>query len=118
MTEERDGSKWIDIEAVGRDEASVMRLLDRLPDAERYETDACGMHGMLPRNKHVVGKGGAVNWREGLHSMLRGRLNGLARRAKRRAKSIETSVNLIALVFCHKSNSMPLNIENTRRIIY
>lgn len=88
-----------------------------LLDVDHYETDACGMHGMLPRNKHVVGKGGAVNWREGLHSMLRGRLNGLARRAKRRAKSIEMPVNPLALVFCHKSNSMPLNIGNTRRII-
>ena len=52
----------------GRDEATFLRLLDRLPDAERYETDAYGVYGTLPVNKHVVGKCGAVNWNEGLHS--------------------------------------------------
>ena len=45
----------------GRDEATFMRLLERLPDAERYETDAYGVYGTLPVNKHVVGKYGAVN---------------------------------------------------------
>ncbi len=75
MVEERGGSGWIDFEVGGRDEATFLRLLERLPDAERYETDAYGVYGALPVNKHVVGKYGAVNWNEGLHSALRGKLN-------------------------------------------
>ena len=70
--EERDGSGWIDFEVGGRDESPFLRLLERLPDAERYETDAYGVYGALPVNKPVVGKYGPVNWNEGLHSMLRG----------------------------------------------
>ena len=38
--EERDGSRWMDFEVGCRDEAIPMRLLEWLPDAERYETDA------------------------------------------------------------------------------
>ena len=86
----------------GRDEASFLRLLERLPDAERYETAAYGVYGTLPINKHVVGKYGAVNWNEGLPSMLRGKLNRLARRTKGCAKRVDMLVNLLALVFCVK----------------
>ena len=53
-------------------------------------------------NKHVVGKCGAVNWNEGLRSMLRGKLNRLVRRTKGYTKSIEMLVNLLALVFLAK----------------
>ena len=53
--EERDGSRWMNFEVRGRDESTFMRLLERLPDAERYETDAYGVYGALPVNKHVVG---------------------------------------------------------------
>ena len=100
--EERDGSGWIDFEVGGRDEATFLRLLERLPDAERYETDAYGVYGTLPVNKHMVGKCGAVNWNEGLHSMLRGKLNRLVRRTKGYTKSVDMLVNLLALVFCYK----------------
>ena len=67
-------------EVCGRDESTFLRLLERLPDAERYEADAYGVYGALPVNKHVVGKCVAVNRNEGLHSMLRGKLNRLVRR--------------------------------------
>ena len=40
-----------------------------------------------PLNKHKVGKGGAVNRNEGLHSALRGKLNRLARRTKGYSKT-------------------------------
>ena len=56
VVEERDGSRWIDFEVGGRDEATFLRLPERLPDAERYETDAYGVYGTLPVNKYVVGK--------------------------------------------------------------
>ncbi len=82
VVEERDGSRWMDFEVGGRDESTFLRLLERLPDAERYETDAYGVYRALPVNKHVVGRYGAVNWNEGLHSMLRGKLNRLVRRTK------------------------------------
>ena len=41
----------------------------------------------LPAGRHVVGKGGAVNWNEGLHSECRTRLNRLGRRTKGYTKS-------------------------------
>ena len=85
-------------EVEGRDEAA----LERLPDAEPYESDGYKVYEWLPYNKHVVGKYSAVNRNDGLHSMLRGKLNRLARRAKGCVKSIEMLVNLLALVFCAK----------------
>ena len=66
VVEERYGSRGIDFEVGGRDEATFLRLMECLPDAERYETDAYGVYGALPGNKHVVGKYGAVNWNEGV----------------------------------------------------
>ena len=55
VVEERDGSRWMDFEVGGRDESTFLRLMERLPDAARYETDAYGVYGALPVNKHVVG---------------------------------------------------------------
>ena len=78
VVEERDCSSWMDFEVGGRDEATFLRLLERLPDAERYETDAYGVYVALPVNKHVVGKCGAVNWNEGLPSMLRGKAEAVS----------------------------------------
>ena len=40
VVEECDGSGWIDFEVCGRDESPFLRLLERLLDAERCETDA------------------------------------------------------------------------------
>lgn len=65
MVEERDGSRWMDFEVGRRDETAPLRLLERLPDSERYETDGYRAYECLPHNKHVVGKGSAVNWRNG-----------------------------------------------------
>ena len=79
MVEERDGGRWTDSDEVGgRDESIFLRLLERLPDTER----AYGVYGAMPVNKHKVGKSGAVNRSEGLHSTLRSKLNRLARRTK------------------------------------
>ena len=75
------GNRWKDFEVVDRSEDALLRLLERLPDAERYETDACGVYGTLPVNKHVVGKYGAVNWNEAPRSMLCGKSNRLARQS-------------------------------------
>ena len=104
VVEEHDGVRLMDFEVGGRDERAFMRLLERLPDAERYETDAYGVYGTLPVNKHVVGKYGAVNWNEGLHSMLRGKSNRLVRRTKGCTKRVGMPVNLSDLVFCDNIN--------------
>ena len=95
------------------DESAFMRLLERLSDAERYDLDAYGVYGTLPIKKHVhvVGKYGAVNRNGGLHSMLSGKLNRLVRWTKGCAKSVDMSVNLLALYSA--TSSMPLTIENT-----
>ncbi len=100
--EERDGSRWIDFEVGGRDESTFMRLLERMSDAALRDIRLRSVCGTLPVNKHVVRKYGAVNWNDGLHSMLRSKLNRLARRTKGCAKSVDMLVNLLALVFCAK----------------
>ena len=73
-----------------------------MPDTERYETDAYGVYGELPVNKHVVGKARGSELERGLRSVLRGKLNRLAHRAKGCAKSVDMPVNPLALVFCAK----------------
>ena len=56
-----------------------MRLYERLPEAALYRTDGYRVYGWLPADRHEVGKGGEVNWNEGLPSWCRGRLNRLHR---------------------------------------
>ena len=47
----------------------------------------------------MIGKGGAVNRNEGLHSKLRSKLNRLVRRTKGYTKSVEMLKHLLAIVF-------------------
>ena len=70
-----------------------------MPYVERYVPDTYGVYGALPVNKHMLGRYGAVNWSEGQRYILRCKLNRLARLTKGYAKSVETLVNLLALVF-------------------
>ena len=60
----------------------------RQPAARLYGTYAYRVYGWLPADRHQVGKGGAVNWNEGLHSWCRGQLNRLHRRTKGYTKSV------------------------------
>ena len=53
-----------------------------------YGTDGYRVYGWLPADRHEVGKGGAVNRNEGLHSWCRGKLNRLHRRMKRCTKRV------------------------------
>ncbi len=99
VVEERDGVRWRMYEVGGRDLSAFSRLLDRLPGADRYETDAYPVYEWLPRDRHVIGKGGAVNWNEGLHSKLRSKLNRLVRRTKGYTKSVEMLKHMLAIVF-------------------
>ena len=75
-----------------------MRLYGRLPEAERYRSDAYQVYGWLPASRHVVGKGGEVNRNEGLHSRLRDRINRLHRKTKGYSKSLAMLSGSIALV--------------------
>jgi len=80
VVEEADGSRWVDFEVGDRSEATFLRLYERLPEAERYYSDAYGVYqSWLPPGRHAVGKGGMVNRNEGLHSEWRGRLKRLMR---------------------------------------
>ena len=99
MVEEPDGVRWRMYEVGGRDESAFSRLLDRLPGADKYEMDAYPVYEWLPRDRHAIGKGGAVNWNEGLHSKLRSKLNRLVRRTKGYTKSVEMLKHLLAVVF-------------------
>ena len=97
VVEERDGIRWRMYEVGGKDASAFSRLLDRLPGAYRYETDAYRMYEWLTRDRHVIGKGGAVNRNEGLHSKLRSKLNRLVRRTKGYTKSVEMLEHLLAI---------------------
>ena len=55
------------------------------------------LYARLPAGRHVVGKGGAVNWNEGLHSERRTRLNRLGRRTKGCGESRDLLECLLAL---------------------
>ena len=98
VVEEADGQRWVDFEVGDRSEAAFLRLYNRLPEAERYRTDAYQVYGWLPADRHEVGKGGEVNRNEGLHSRLRDKLNRLHRRTKGYSKSITMLSDSIALV--------------------
>ena len=97
VVKERDGVRWQMYEVGGKDESEFSRLLDRLPGADRYETAAYPMYWGLPQDKHVIDKGGAVNRNESLHSKLRSKLNGLARRAMGYTKRVKMLKHLMAI---------------------
>ena len=81
------GNWWKDLEVGDRSEVTFLRLLERLPNTLRYSIDAYGAYGCLLVNKRRVGKGGAVNRNDGLHSALRVGLNRLVRRTKDYSKT-------------------------------
>ena len=74
MWEDQDGSRRADFEVGDRSETAFLRLYEGLPEAERYCSDGYEVYGWLPSDRHEVGKGGPVNWNEGLHSRLPHRL--------------------------------------------
>ena len=99
VVEEPAGRLWADFEVGDRSENTFQRRYARLPDAELHRSDAYGVYrSWLPPSSHVVGKGGAVNWNEGLHSWLRSKLNRLGRRTKGYTKSAEMLVYSVALL--------------------
>ena len=86
---ERDGRRWVDLAVGDRSENTFLRWYDRLPAtaavycSRRYavyrrfpqdrrcrakEDPASRAALLLIRDRHCVGKGGAVNWNAGLHS--------------------------------------------------
>ena len=58
--EDESGNRWEDFDVWDRSEVALLRLLERLPDAERYSSDAYGAYGCLPMNKRKgrQGRGG------------------------------------------------------------
>ena len=98
VIEEADGRLWVDFEVGDRSATTFLRLYERLPEAEWYCSDRYRVYEWLPRNRHRMKKGGAVNRNEGLHSVWRGKLNRLARRTKGYTKSVEMLVGSIAWV--------------------
>ncbi len=98
VIEEEDGSRWVDFQVGDRSEVTFLRLYDRLPEAKLYRSDAYRVYEWLPANRHVVGKGGAVNWNEGLHSRLRDKLKRLQRKTKGYSKNATMLGDSIALV--------------------
>ena len=64
-----------DVSGWGQGRVGVLALVGSVARRCRYETDAYPVYEWLPRDRHIVGKGGAVNRNEGLHSKLRSKLN-------------------------------------------
>ena len=81
-----------------RSEPAFLRLLARLPETWQYRSDHYGVYGWLPRNRHVSGKGGAVNGNEGLPSRWRDPLKRLQRQTKGYTKSLTMLGDSLALV--------------------
>ena len=98
VVEEADGRRWVDLEVGDRSQETFSRLLERLPEAECYRSDRYVVYQWLPQNRHVAGKGGAVNRNEGLHSRLRDKLRRLQRKTKGYSKSVAMLRDSIALV--------------------
>ena len=112
MVEEPDGVRWRMYEVDGRDESAFSRLSDRLPGVDRYETDAYPAYEWLHRDRHAIGKGGAVNRMSGWRSKLRSKLNGLVRSAKGYTKSVEMLKHLLAIAL-EECLNQPLKFINT-----
>ena len=94
-----DGRWWRDFEVGQRDAATFLRLYARLPAAARYSTDKYGVYNWLPANRHEARKGREVNRNEGLHSVLRGKLNRLVRKTKGYTKVKEMLISSLALLW-------------------
>ena len=99
VVERADGGVWYDYEVGDRSEETFLRLYERLPEAEVYRSDEYKVYGWLPVNRHRVGKGSEVNRNEGLHSVLRSKLNRLVRATKGYTKSVEMLISSLAIVW-------------------
>lgn len=99
VVEEADGRLWGCFEVGDRSEGTFSRLLERLPEALRYRSDDYVVYGLLPRDRHVPGKGGEVNRNEGTHSRLRDRLRRLQRQTKGYSKNVAMLRDSIALAY-------------------
>ena len=99
VVEEADGSRWGCFEVGDRSEETFSKLLLQLPEALRYRSDDYVVYGLLPRNRHVPGKGGGVNRNEGTHSRLRNRLRRLQRSTKGYSKRVAMLRDSVALVY-------------------
>ena len=77
-------------------------LYERLPDAERYESDGYRVYEWLPHNKHVAGKGRRSEPERGIAFDAARQVERLAARAEGHTKSVEMPVNPLAPVFAHK----------------
>ena len=69
-----------------------------MPEAERYRSDHYPVYQWLPQDRHVAGKGGEVNWNEGLHSRFRDSLKRLQRKTKGYTKRVAMPRDSIAWV--------------------
>ena len=98
VIEELDGRRWVAFAVGDRSEATFLRLYEKLPEAERYRSDAYAVYGWLPADRHEVGKGSEVKWNEGLHSVFRDQLKRLQRETKGYSKSVAMLEDSIALI--------------------
>ena len=89
----------MDFEVGDCERQTFVRLYERLPESETYRSNAHEACRWLDPGSHVVGRGSEANRNEGLHSVLRGKLNRLVRRTEGYSKSVETLSGSLAMVW-------------------
>lgn len=88
-----------------RGHSALPRLLEWLPKSNIHELDdACRVYEWLLRNRHMVGKGSAVNLDKALRSNWRGYLNWLSMLTKRCAKSADTLIHPLTIAPASRLN--------------
>ena len=100
---ESSGRWWRDFEVGGRDTETFLRLLARLPEAAKYSADRCVVYNWLLPDRHVARQGREANRNEGLPSVLRGKLNRLARPTEGYTKKVEMTSGSLALLWLQQS---------------
>ena len=117
VVREPDGSRWANFELGDRSAETFLRRYERLPEAELYRTDGYRVYGWRLANRHQVGKGGVVNWNEGLRSWRRGKLNRLYRRTKGARKAwVRWGVHWLCCWRAGPRNLMQVYVENTVKL--
>ena len=101
VVEDGYGSLWHGYDVVGSDEAALVKLYERMPDARLHSSDGYDARRWLPSDRRKAGKGGGVNKNLG-GSVLRGKLNRLVRKTKRCSKSARILDASLALIWARQ----------------
>ena len=92
-------------------------LYERLPVAHGCRSDDYEVYKRLPSDRHKVGKGREVNRSEGWRPVLRGKLNGLARKTRGYRESGAMLSGSLALIWIRQGWIQHINMCKQYRIV-